>query len=70
MADYFVTYREPQGADEITHNTIAGLNDCEDGYDLQEVIAHCTTVGCTAELFDAAGFRKGWVYADGTYRLQ
>ena len=36
---------------------------------LDEVIENCRDLACDADLYDAAGFRKGYVAADGTYTL-
>lgn len=68
---YRVHYLET-GTDEATDNTVRNLNanqGAEDDILLSEVIENCKDLGVKAELFDATGFRKGTVKADGSYKL-
>jgi hypothetical protein len=67
---YYVTYRETGETDEATHNSVQHLNDCDEPSDLAEIIDQCAALEIEAELFDAAGFRRGWVHKDGSYSLQ
>ena len=66
---YFVTFRASVDTDEATHNTIQAWNDNQEATSLENVVDMCATLGVDAELFDEAGFRKGWAKADGSYRL-
>lgn len=66
---FTVTYKASANADEYTRTTIARLNDEDAGFSLDEVLANCGNLECNADLYDAAGFRRGWVHADGTYTL-
>jgi hypothetical protein len=67
---YVVTYNSTleMGAAQVAEVHV--LNETEEPQELESIIDNCTTIGCDADLYDAAGFRKGWVHADGTYRLQ
>lgn len=67
-AGYSVSYRTPVDADEVTRSTI----DTEPTSDvtLADVIETCRLCDCDADLFDAAGFRRGWVHSDGSYTLR
>ena len=67
MTVYNVTYREHEDMSEVERNTIASAH--TEGVDLADVIETCKTCDCNADLFNAAGFRKGWVHADGSYTL-
>jgi hypothetical protein len=67
---YRVTYTERSDTNEATHNSVQYLNESEETSELQAIIDHCTALEVDAQLFDEAGFRKGWVHADGNYRLQ
>lgn len=69
MNEFCATYREPNDCDEATHNTIMVLNEQEEDQSLEEVLDNCQQVGCDADLYDAAGWRKGWVHRDGGYQL-
>lgn len=66
---YFVTFRERVDTDEATHNTLQSFNDNQEPTALEDVVDICETFGVDAELFDEAGFRKGWVKGDGSYQL-
>ena len=66
---FYVTYRESLDLDETTLDSVAELNDAEDASDLEAIRANCKRLSVDADLYDAAGFRKGWVKADGNYRL-
>ena len=66
---YHATYKTPSDAAESTRNTIDHLNDEASESTLDEVIENCRDLACDADLYDAAGFRKGYVAADGTYTL-
>lgn len=67
--DYYATFRETL---EMTRDQVYELMACNDAnpYTLQEIIEICQAVPCDADLYDEAGFPKGWVHADGSYRLQ
>ena len=65
---YTVTYRTLDTTTPEQHGAIQALPTEE--VDLADVIDACQTFGIDAELFDAPGFRKGWVHADGTYQLR
>ena len=63
MNAYHVTYYTFADA---TEDRTRGL----DGEaELDEVIENCRTLDLSADLFDEAGFRRGWVHSDGTYTL-
>lgn len=64
-----VTYREFLDLDEPTRNSVVALNEDENARDLEAIRENCTLLGVDADLYDAAGFRKGWVKANGYYRL-
>ena len=64
---YTVSYRAPSDADESTRNTLD--TEPTEGVSLDDVIEVCRITSAEAELFDAAGFRKGWVHANGGYTL-
>ena len=66
---YYVTYTEPLDIEESTHNSVMALNEDENASDFEAIRENCTLLGVDADLYDAAGFRKGWVKADGGYRL-
>lgn len=66
---YHATYKAPANADEYTRNTVARLNDDDGEIVIDEVVANCCNLECSADLYDDAGFRRGWVHADGTYNL-
>jgi hypothetical protein len=65
---YTVTYRELDTTTMDEHDAIMQLETEE--VELEDVIENCTTYRINAALYDAAGFAKGWVHADGTYQLQ
>ena len=64
---YTVTYRESSTTTLDQHNALESLP--TEDVELEEVLDNCAAYGCDADLYDAAGFRKGWVHADGTYTL-
>jgi hypothetical protein len=65
---YTVIYREDIDATTLEdHDAIQQLP--TEDVTLDDVIEACETYHVDAELYDAAGFRKGWVHADGNYRL-
>ncbi len=71
MANYTVTYRTNTTHTAPQADAIQSLNEHESETDsVESVIENCRQYECDADLFDAAGFRKGWVHADGNYRLQ
>ena len=70
MSDYFVTYIEYMDTTEAAHNSLMALNESEEKATLQEVVENCQSLSVSAELYDAAGFRRGWVSQEGSYRLQ
>ena len=68
--DYYVTYRPRPDLSVSAQHTLEALNAHPAPSTLEEVIESCTYLAVEAELFDEAGFRKGWVHADGSYTLQ
>ena len=66
---YFVTYRESVDTDESTHNSVIALNDDKNPSSLQTILENCCLLNIDADLYDEAGFTKGWVKQDGNYRL-
>lgn len=66
---YFATYITGEYHPEETRRAIAHLNDQHNAGTLDEVVANCRDNECNADLYDTAGFRKGFVYSDGTYNL-
>lgn len=66
---FAVTYKTSSDHGESTRNTIAHLNDEGGESTLDEVVTNCRDLECAADLFDAAGFRRGYVHADGAYTL-
>ena len=68
--EYYVTYRVPADADAPTRNSLGYLNHSDEPDTLDTICETCQQFTCEAELFDAAGFRRGWVHANGTYTLQ
>ena len=69
MTDYYTTYRASDSCDEETRNTVASLNDCPLSEPLDSTVATCVELGVGTDLYDAAGFRRGWVRADGSYAV-
>lgn len=67
--DYVATYRKTQETDEPTWNSIQALNAMDGLCTLDEVRENCIALTCEADLYDEPGFRRGWVHADGSYRL-
>lgn len=67
QTSYVVMYRETEGTTLLDHDTIQHLE--TEGVTLEEVIENCASCHCNAALYDAQGFVKGWVHADGDYRL-
>jgi hypothetical protein len=65
---YTVTYRERLGTTEKDHDEIMTLETAD--VELADVVAYCQHFGIDADLYDAAGFRRGWVHQDGTYTLR
>ena len=65
---YTVMYRELDTTTLDDHNAIQALPTNE--RELEDVIDACQSYGINAALYDAAGWSKGWVHADGTYRLE
>jgi len=63
---YSARYSLPDTADESARNTVS---DCGE-QTLADIIETCQATGARATLHDAAGFRRGWVHADGSYRLR
>lgn len=42
---------------------------CPESGTLEDAIAWCKGASASLDLFDDAGFRKGWVKADGSWSL-
>jgi hypothetical protein len=68
MMDYSVVFRETLEMTEAEVRTIYYYNE-QGPYTLDEVRALCQAMGCHADLFNEAGWRKGWVHPDGTFTL-
>mgnify|MGYP001595230102 CR=1 FL=1 len=66
---YYTTYRESVDTDESTHNSVMALNGDENPSSLQIILENCRLLNIDADLYDEAGFAKGWVKQDGDYRL-
>lgn len=66
---YYVVYEESLYLDEPTRNSVMALNEDENASDLEAIRENCKLLGVDADLYDAAGFSKGWVKTDGNYRL-
>jgi hypothetical protein len=64
---YTVTYRELHTTTAAAHDALQHL--ATEEVELAEITNNCLDYQVTAELYDAAGFRKGWVHTDGTYQL-
>lgn len=67
--DYYVTFRTTAEMTEAQANATLAYQS-EEPYTLEEARAICISTGYEADLYDAAGFRKGWIHADGNYTLQ
>jgi hypothetical protein len=63
---YNVLYRENENTTLEEHNSVEALPG-ED--ELDEIVENCKALNVAADLYDAGGFRRGWVHADGSYRL-
>lgn len=66
---YFVTFRTTDQMDPITYDNVSSLN-TDDPMELEEVVLHCETLECEAELYSEQGFHRGSVKADGSYILR
>lgn len=66
---YFVKYQVQMGSTEAERNTLADENDRGTAMPLDHIRDVCRACDTNAELFDLAGFRKGWVHDDGGYTL-
>ena len=64
---YSVTYSVTTEATIEDYDAVQALP-VED-VSLEDVINNCKAYACEAKLYDATGFAKGWVHADGAYRL-
>lgn len=65
-ATYSVTYHANENSTESERNTIEAL---QGENDLESIIKNCVDLRAEADLYDAPGFRRGWVHADGSYKL-
>ena len=64
---YTVMYRETDRTTLADHDAIAALP--TENVGLLDIIDMCATYHTNAALYDGAGWSKGWVHADGNYRL-
>ncbi len=66
---FIATYKAPADASESIVITAQWHNDHACPEKLVEVISLCVDLGVDADLHDAAGFPRGVVRADGSYKL-
>ncbi len=62
---YWVIYRERDTTTVAEHESVQALP--TEDVELGEVVLACRTYHIDAALYDAAGFSRGWIHADGSY---
>jgi len=55
---------------QLVTATVQIPEDLAEDRTLADVIGTCREYEASATLYDEAGFVRGWVHPDGTYRLQ
>jgi hypothetical protein len=68
---YYATYAETEATTEDWHRWLVDVvqADRSEPCDLETICDACVCAALTATLYDEQGFVRGWVQADGNYRL-
>jgi len=59
MDGYYVTFRTTDAMDATAYANVSALN-TDEPMELADVIVHCETLECDADLYDEQGSRRGW----------